>query len=458
MRRAAAFAAVLTCLAAPLGAAVTPTDPDARILRLERWLKAAFAHQPGAKDDAVVEVSLWSDAELRALFVDQSALAQLILDPDKTKVKVPAVAARQQPPPYTPWQLHRLRVLACAAGGDFTLRPCVDQAAESKINLDNTLSRLAKAAKGAAERGEGEFVLRRGALLHGDIAMSGPPPVMAPDTSNGGRRIRVQVADGESTGFSSAPIHWEMARGLFDHVKPAPGDTLARDWYAATAAWMQGIEQHDTVHLKHAREMFPDDPEIAFFSGCQQETYASAAIQAVLRSAVLPQGFTLDVPPEAPALRDAETYFRRTLAKNPSHAEARLRLGHVLLARGRAQEAAVELRQLSVQADEPGLQYFSAMFLGMAEEGVGRFDEARSAYERASAVSAGAQSPYLALGALATRRGDRKAALSQTQKVFDLPAIVRQPSDPWWGYRTLQARKADAMLGLMYASVAEAGR
>ncbi len=452
------LAAFLICfLAAPLGAADLPTDPGARILRVERWLKATFAHQPGANDDAVVEVSLWSDAELRVLLVDQGALAHLILDPDKTRIKVPTVGARQQPPPYTPWQLHRLRVLACAAGGDLTTRPCIEQKAKSEIDVDDTLTRLAKAVTRATERGEIGFVLRRGALLHGDIAMAGLPPVMAPDTSSGGGRIRVQVADGESTGFTSAPIHWEMARGLFDNVKPAPGDTLARDWYAATAAWMQSREQHDTVHLKHAREMFPDDPDIAFFSGCQQETYASAAIQAVLRSAVLPQGFTLDVPGEALALRDAETYFRRTLANNPAHAEARMHLGHVLLARGRAQEAAVELRQLSMQADEPGLQYFTAMFLGMAEEGIGRFDEARSAYERASAISVGAQSPLLALGALATRRGDRKAALSQTQKVFELPALVRQPTDPWWEYRTLQARNAGAMLERLYAS-AEAGR
>jgi hypothetical protein len=458
MRLAICTLCVAFAVTAPLGAAVVPTDPDARILRLERWLKATLAHQPGTKDDAVVEVSLWSDAELRMLFVDEGAIAQLILDPDKTRAKVPDAGGRQRPPPYTPWQLHRLRVLGCAAGGDLTVRPCVDQAAESEIDLDPTLSRLAKTVKRATERGEGQFVLRRGALLHGDIAMSGPAPVMAPDTSGGGGRIRVQVADGESTGFTSAPIHWEMARGLFDNVKPVPGDTLARDWYVATAAWMQAREQHDTLHLKHAREMFPDDPAIAFFSGCQQETYASAAIQAVLRSAVLPQGFTIDVPPEAPALRDAETYFRRTLAKEPTHVEARMHLGHVLLARRRAQEAAVELRQLPLQSDEPGLQYFSAMFLGLAEEGVGRFDEARAAYERASAISAGAQSPYLALGALATRRGDRRAALAQTQKVFDLPAMVRQPSDPWWEYRTLQARKAEAMLGLMYASVVEAGR
>ena len=63
-----------------------------------------------------------------------------------------------------------------------------------------------------------------------------------------------------------------------------------------------------------------------------------------------------------------------------------------------------------------------AMFLGAAEEGSGRFDQARAAYESAAAPFPAAQSPLLALSALATRRGDRTSALKHIQRLFDLPA------------------------------------
>jgi tetratricopeptide (TPR) repeat protein len=440
---------VLFLTAPPLYAA--NDDPDSRVLRAERWLKATLSHQPGAKDDAVIEVSLWSDAELRALFVDESALAQLMLNPMKASVKIPTIGGRRQPPPYSTWQIRRLRVLACAASGELHRDECTRVTAEDEI--DPTLKRLAQlAASGAA----GSFVLRRGAILHGDIAMFGPEPVMAPggDLAGDGGRIRVQLSDGESNGFNAAPIHWEMARQLLDYVKPSATDTFVSRWYAATAMWMQDREQHDTAHLKHARELLPDDPDILFLSGCQQETYAGPAIQSAVRSAVLPQGFTLDVASEATALRDAEAYFRRTLALDPQHPDARIHLGHVLLARGRAPEAADELRQVDT-TDRPQLsQYFHVMFLGAAEEAVARFDQARDAYARASAIFPGAQSPYLALSALATRRGDRATALKEAQRLFDLPIVAREPDDPWWTYHEWQARGVDALFEHLYAPFA----
>jgi tetratricopeptide (TPR) repeat protein len=443
----AALVTVLFLTAPPLYAA--NDDPGARILRAERWLKAAFSHQPGAKDDAVTEVSLWSNAELRALFVDEAVLAQLMQNPMRSNIKVPTIG-RPQPPAYSTWQIRRLRVLACAASGELDRFACTRLTAEDAI--DPTLKRLAQvAASGPA----GSFVLERGALLHGDIAMFGPAPVMAPGDSPGfdGGKIRVQLQDGESSGINAAPIHWDMARQLLDYVKPSTADTFVRRWYGATAMWMQGGQQHDTAHLKHARAMFPDDPDILFLSGCQMETYAGTAIQAVVRSAVLPTGFTLDVAPEGTALRDAEEYFRRALARDPRYRDARIHLGHVLLARGRAMEAADELRQVDM-TDQPQLtQYFHAMFLGTAEEALARFDQAREAYARASSVFPAAQSPYLALSALATRRGDRATAVKETERLFDLPAVAREPNDPWWTYHVWQAQDVPELFEQLYAQL-----
>jgi Flp pilus assembly protein TadD len=165
---------------------------------------------------------------------------------------------------------------------------------------------------------------------------------------------------------------------------------------------------------------------------------------------VLPSGFRVDVPAEGPALRDAETLFRRALTSNPHLVEARLRLGHVLFIRGRLREAADELRQAVMAMDEPPLVYVGVLLLGAAEEGLGHFEDARDQYARAAALHPSAQSPYLALSALATLRGDRAGALKEIQHMFDLPGDPPGRDDPWWDYRIVQARNVETLFDRLY--------
>ena len=119
---------------------------------------------------------------------------------------------------------------------------------------------------------------------------------------------------------------------------------MVRSWYRATAAWMQKRNYHDPVHLTRARGVFPNDADILFLSGCEREEYARPDTQAAARAAVLPDGITLDIRSEREELGQAEAFFRRALALKPDAPEARLRLGRVLLLRGRYKEAADELR------------------------------------------------------------------------------------------------------------------
>ena len=89
----------------------------------------------------------------------------------------------------------------------------------------------------------------------------------------GPQRFKMQISDGRQTDFGQVAVHWEIARMVLDDVKagvgrPVPGrDEMVRQWYRATAAWMQQVEDHDTVHLDRAREIFPADPDILFLSG-----------------------------------------------------------------------------------------------------------------------------------------------------------------------------------------------
>jgi tetratricopeptide (TPR) repeat protein len=404
--------------------AADPTDPDARLLRLERWIKAALSHHPGQKDDATTEVGLWSNAQLRVLKFDQLVLTRVLRRPD---LRVPAKPSDNPAiPPYTAWQFKKFNELTTEYRGR---------------NVHND-------------------IIVRGALLHGDVAMSNPPAAFAAESPvPGENRIKILVGDGESLGLNGVPVHWDMARTLFDAVKDDPqAADIARRWYIATATLMQNLGQHDTLHLQHGRDMFPADVSLQFLSGCQLEAYASAPIQAAARTAVLPTGYRVDVPPESSALKGAEDFLRRALMLDPQHPLARLRLGHVLLARGRWQEAADELRKATFPASERDRRYFTALFLGAAEEGAGRFDEARDAYVRASTLVPLAQSPYVALSALAARRGDRATALQEIQHVFDLTMGAEAPSDPWWEYQRDHTRDVDALFEMLYASVGDARR
>ena len=260
------------------------------------------------------------------------------------------------------------------------------------------------------------------------------------------------MSDGRQTALLDTAEHWDIARGLLAYVRsidserPAPGkDAMVRQWYRATAAWMQDREDHETRHLVRARELFPADPDILFLSGCQHEVYASPDVQGVLRSAVLPTGWSLDIGPRGHELRKAETFFRRSLDANPAQPETRLRLGRVLAALERHEDAARELREAVSSTTDRLLLYYGHLFLGAAEEALGHYDIAAASYEQAASLYPAAQSPHLALSELARRRGDRGIALAEMQKVFDLPSD-RNRDDPWWTYHVAQARNIGELL------------
>ena len=151
---------------------------------------------------------------------------------------------------------------------------------------------------------------------------------MAPQT------LRVTTSDGIDRDVQLADVNWDIGRKLLDALRmpdePLPHperDRMVHDWYRATSAWMIVTENHDTKHLDRARQIFPDDRDILFLSGCQHEAYARPLIQSAVQTAVLPTGFSIDVDSARLELRRAESFFRGALSQDPAHAEARLRLG-----------------------------------------------------------------------------------------------------------------------------------
>jgi tetratricopeptide (TPR) repeat protein len=352
-----------------------------------------------------------------------------------------------------------MRLLACAGAGLARERPCLQR--NSLELLDEELLALSDRVAAARNSGQTDYVLRRGAMLHADVAMSSGGVLfegMSTPPASAAERLTISVEDGRDSGIFFGAVHWDIARNLLDHIRPA-GDPMVRLWYHATAAWMQAHSYHENVdHLTRALSLFPKDPDLLFLSGCEHESFARPSIQAAVRSVKLPPGYDMAVQSEEVELRQAETRFRRALDERPAFVEARIRLGRVLLMRGRGREAAEELRRASTGTDEDLLKYFSAMFLGAAEEAIGNGDAAAALYDRASSLYPNAQSPHLAQSALARRRNDRAGALSAIERVFQRAAADPDGDDPWWKYDLAAGRHADTLLTALQQFFKETSR
>jgi tetratricopeptide (TPR) repeat protein len=440
------------------------SDMDARVARVERWLKAVLHHKPGEPDGPATEVNGWSNSEMRRLWIDINVLVKLIRSPKATSFSLRAEGqSRAQDIYYAPADLRRLQVLACGAGGQvgsgalFDNPRCLDMLAFNQ--LDEELREFARRARISKENGDDNYMLRRGAVLEGDVVMLLPGKSEPIATSGGPApdRFRMNLTDGQGTAFKQMAIHWELARMLLDYVKPigvdhaAPGrDEMVRDWYRATAAWMQDREDYESAHLDRAREILPTDPVILFLSGTQSEVFAAPHIQSAVHSAVAPSGTRFEIESDRSELHKAEGFYRRALTADRSLPQLQLHLGHVLLLLERESDAARCLRDALEHEEIPLLRYYGALFLGAAEERLGHGDAARQAYSDAAALYPNAQSPHIALSALARRHGDRATAQREMQIVFELKHGEAPPDDPWWTYYKSHARNTGDLLEALW--------
>jgi tetratricopeptide (TPR) repeat protein len=458
----ALLAVCWTAAAAPLQLGIAPPR-DPRLSEFEQWLATILHHSPGLIDDGTIVVGKRSNSDLDALYGYATAVVQLIRNPNLTSKSENLSVSysvtredRDQPPRvvrllFTPLELQRLKQMACALGGFIDAAPC--EWVRPAIASDPVLSALSSAATAVRGDTNANFIVRRGALMHTDVAIMG---LAAPAASGSTQRpgaVRMTFADGQQTALTEANLHWEFARKLLDLVagpgtiRPAPsGDAMVRRWYVATTAWMELDGHYENTHLAHGREIFPDDPDLAMLTGAQHEVYATAAVQTAVRSAFLPTGVRLNVESERVELREAERFLRRATELKPDFAEAQIRLGRVLAIMGRDAEAAEHLQRGLAATDDHLLLYYGSLFLATVEEHLGHSDVAKALYLQAAALFPLAQSPLLGLSELARRAGHRDEALSEMEKVYSLRSNERADADPWWTYNRAQGRDADTLL------------
>lgn len=286
--------------------------------------------------------------------------------------------------------------------------------------------------------------LKRAAMLHTDVALFHPDAHL---TSREG--LGHLTSDGRAEGDLTRPWHWMLAREFLYIVwskTPADPDVLL--WYQAVANhfWSARNFTEALPHSRKVDELFPDDAELQFVRGLIHESQAAPQIQAAVAEQqaqrVRAPGvvYVPSVGTAGAERREAEQAFRKAVAADRSHFEARMRLAHVLTLDGKFDEAAEELAVVVAATEHPWHRYFSYLLIGRAEEGRGRAFEARAAYEAASALYPDAQAPRIAVSQIDLRAGDRDGAM----KVFAFLSSERPyDSDPWWQYDAVRTPETE---------------
>jgi tetratricopeptide (TPR) repeat protein len=370
-------------------------DLDYWIHKAEDWRASVVRHKPGALDKAAISVGSWPIIDLEAII---GAAIEL------TGQKMP-----------------RTQRLPSA------LRSCYPEfknTVQAKLGLTS----------------DPNSILKRGALLHTDIAILGLETGKDDELDS---EISL-VHDGFGVATSGGQ-HWGFARLLLNSISPDPSkDEMVRHWYISTTAHMISCRErvYADQNLKRALEIFPHDAKLLFYAGALHESYASSKSQ----NAIPPPGFHYKFGARKSELELARQFLMQSVESDPKFDEAHLRLGRVIGLFGNHKEAVVELQKADAASTNPKLKYYTALFLGCELAEIGRKAKARECFDHASALFPTAQSPLLAASYLARNSGDFNTALHYIQKVFSLPPDSAQLNDPWWEYERECVRDSELLI------------
>jgi tetratricopeptide (TPR) repeat protein len=295
--------------------------------------------------------------------------------------------------------------------------------------------------------------LRRGALLHLDIALRGDARATGalfpsyPRTGPGPPPQSLMVVDGAGLGRGASAAHLEFARALITKMDGESKAAFGVQWYAAVAAQLaaRGDFADLWYHLQHAEFGVPETAELLLAAGCLRELFAGPMAQATRRSSTM-----VVVGDRSQNLRRAEEYFSRALAKAPDFVEARLHRGRVFGQQNRHADAVLDLHRARELTTDREQRYYIHLFLGREEESLGRHDEARRHFEAAAALFPRAQSPWLAVGRLLAHRGDFSGARQLLEEGLRTLPAEPYSEDPWWIYDLGPGRYAATMLKEVY--------
>jgi tetratricopeptide (TPR) repeat protein len=363
-------------------------SPNRRFTKLAEWRTAVDRHSPGKSDSSAVEIGSWPAGDLETVIGLLQPFDQLKPTPKDFPKSIPDLLG---------------------------------------FKTDEDKNRI----------------LKRGALLHADIALLEleTAPGNLPDSQY------ALIKDGRSV-LMDAGRHFEYARLLLDLVTPNPSqDEMVRQWYIATTAYALscGRRMNAEKNLTRALNIFPADSMLLFYAGALHEYYASPGTQNTLP----PLGAKFSYGSKKSELELARQFYLQAVTFDPDFAEARLRLGRVLGLLGDHKQAVAELQRAATVMKDPRFLYYASLFLGHEQAMLGRGSEAREQFGRALALYPNAQSAMLSLSWLAHSRGDVQNASLAVERVLAIPLKDSVQEDPWWEYNLAHTRDENDLMATM---------
>ncbi len=194
------------------------------------------------------------------------------------------------------------------------------------------------------------------------------------------------------------------------------------DMALAAASLRLGFPATACSFAEDARRRAPLDAEVHLMLGCAAETRARELALGRQDS-------------EAGRRREqAERALRDALALDPGLQEARLRLGQLLVDRGRLAQAESFLDQVEAGAADDRQRYLARLFLGRLAAARGRVDDAAGFYRRALEAWPDSQAARLALAQALEQSSGPSVAWPLVAGSLAASGRLDRTRDPWWVY------------------------
>lgn len=274
----------------------------------------------------------------------------------------------------------------------------------------------------------------RAALLHTELAFSGPGGTLSPTYAR----------------------HLRFARELIEGpgMEGTTGRAFARRWYVAVVR-----KAHETADGVLGRRLasaglraFPEEPALLMAWGRLEETIAwhgpvwhvtagGSGLSEAETWGTRPPALTRTLLADA-ALREAARLFERVLRVETDSVEARLRLGRVQLEMRNLDRAEANLGQVLARHSPPESAYLAWIFVGRVAEWRGNLPLAAEAYRSAATAMPGAQTAQIALSQALDRQG-----LSEEARATLRQSLTEPPGpDPFRTYVLAGRPSADEQL------------
>lgn len=246
-------------------------------------------------------------------------------------------------------------------------------------------------------------------VLHAETALHGP-------------ETRLLFQDHEAhVGAARRLLEWFGTR---KDRPPASRMLRPRDFLLplVTAELLAGRPDEAALLAEKSLESYNRDVRMQLLAGCAEDMRAMVVRQT--RDGQWPDRF----------LQRAEGRFRMVLDIDPENDSGRLRLGWVLVRRGRYAEAQELLEAVVRGPADDDRRFLALLFLGAAHEGAGQTSRAITTYRRATRLIPDGQVAHIALAQVLEDVGGQGAAREVLEPFFADRSRAWVRSDPWDEY------------------------